>query len=577
MEGKKSTYFWSYLRPIFQNWKFYLWALILPINKAVYTVWIIYIIKIITRNIELWDASSAIWSIYVFWAYVIVYYIIDFIRLKLYYLDSRNILKRTIQSEYVFNFITLDNNDAERLWTWRFVAVIQQGIEIRSRSLSDLFFKGIYIFLSLVISFFLIKQTSLRLALLYLVILIFSIVIVFLLDKYAVFRRNKRRDEEHKNTSSIIRLIMSKFEVLQSGKLRSEIDNLMLYLKQADIYNQKTGNYVRIILILPEASMKIAQFFVMLAIWVWVIRWNYLFADFVALIGILIVIEKILRDMSAFFKDTTKNLTYVYKLLSAFESMQTLTWYNEWIDFTYKYSDIQIKSIWYWYDDAPVFSNFSLDIAWWSKTAFVWVSWSWKSTLVKLIAWYLRPDRGAIIIDWQNLIDVSLKSYYKHIWYLTQEPSVFDGTLLDNLTYAIDGKVDDKELDNVIRLAKCEFIYDFTDWLETEIGERWIRLSWWQRQRLAIAKIFLKDPEIIILDEPTSALDSFSEEAITEAMHNLFENRTVIIIAHRLQTVKNADDIIVLDQGKVIERWTHDNLVSQWWSYAKMLELQSWF
>ena len=370
---------------------------------------------------------------------------------------------------------------------------------------------------------------------------------------------------------------MSKFEVLQSGKLRSEIDNLMLYLKQADIYNQKTGNYVRIILILPEASMKIAQFFVMLAIWVWVIRWNYLFADFVALIGILIVIEKILRDMSAFFKDTTKNLTYVYKLLSAFESMQTLTWYNEWIDFTYKYSDIQIKSIWYWYDDAPVFSNFSLDIAWWSKTAFVWVSWSWKSTLVKLIAWYLRPDRGAIIIDWQNLIDVSLKSYYKHIWYLTQEPSVFDGTLLDNLTYAIDGKVDDKELDNVIRLAKCEFIYDFTDWLETEIGERWIRLSWWQRQRLAIAKIFLKDPEIIILDEPTSALDSFSEEAITEAMHNLFENRTVIIIAHRLQTVKNADDIIVLDQGKVIERWTHDNLVSQWWSYAKMLELQSWF
>gem|GEM_PF-6763812 len=105
-----------------------------------------------------------------------------------------------------------------------------------------------------------------RLALLYLVILIFSIVIVFLLDKYAVFRRNKRRDEEHKNTSSIIRLIMSKFEVLQSGKLRSEIDNLMLYLKQADIYNQKTGNYVRIILILPEASMKIAQFFVMLAI-----------------------------------------------------------------------------------------------------------------------------------------------------------------------------------------------------------------------------------------------------------------------------------------------------------------------
>ena len=87
----------------------------------------------------------------------------------------------------------------------------------------------------------------------------------------------------------------------------------------------------------------------------------------------------------------------------------------------------------------------------------------------------------------------------------------------------------------------------------------------------------MKDPEIIILDEPTSALDSFSEEAITEAMNNLFQNRTVIIIAHRLQTVKNADDIIVLEEGKVIERGTHIDLVAKGWSYAKMLELQSWF
>jgi len=128
-----------------------------------------------------------------------------------------------------------------------------------------------------------------------------------------------------------------------------------------------------------------------------------------------------------------------------------------------------------------------------------------------------------------------------------------------------------------IKYAKCEFVYDFADGLDTEIGERWIMLSGGQRQRLAIAKIFIKDPEIIILDEPTSALDSFSEEWITEAMHNLFDGRTVIIIAHRLQTVKQADDIILLDQGKVVERGTHDELVKKCGQYAKMLELQSWF
>lgn len=134
-----------------------------------------------------------------------------------------------------------------------------------------------------------------------------------------------------------------------------------------------------------------------------------------------------------------------------------------------------------------------------------------------------------------------------------------------------------KKIDKAIKLAKCDFVYDFPHWIDTEIGERWIRLSGGQRQRLAIAKVFLKNPSIILLDEPTSALDSFSEEAITQAMHTLFEWRTVIIIAHRLQTVKEADTIFVFDEWTIVEEWTHDSLVQQWWAYAKMLELQSGF
>ncbi|MCP4523170.1 MAG: ATP-binding cassette domain-containing protein [Candidatus Gracilibacteria bacterium] len=104
-----------------------------------------------------------------------------------------------------------------------------------------------------------------------------------------------------------------------------------------------------------------------------------------------------------------------------------------------------------------------------------------------------------------------------------------------------------------------------------------MKLSGGQKQRLAIAKIFLKNPKIIILDEPTSALDSFSEEQITKAMHNLFKDRTVIVIAHRLQTVKHADKILVLDNGKIVEEGKHDELVTKNGQYAKMLELQSGF
>jgi len=163
------------------------------------------------------------------------------------------------------------------------------------------------------------------------------------------------------------------------------------------------------------------------------------------------------------------------------------------------------------------------------------------------------------------------------VGYLTQEPSVFDGTVIENLLYAVEKKPSKKQIETIIQQAHCEFIYDLPNGIDTEIGERGIKLSGGQKQRLAIAKIFLKDPKIIILDEPTSALDSLSEQKITEAMHNLFRGRTVLIIAHRLQTVKHASEIIVIDTGKIIERGTHTSLVRKNGYYKKMLDLQSGF
>lgn len=232
-------------------------------------------------------------------------------------------------------------------------------------------------------------------------------------------------------------------------------------------------------------------------------------------------------------------------------------------------------------DSKMVLKDFSLKIKAGSKVALVGRSGSGKTTIAKLISGYMRPTAGTVLVDGQDLSEVSLKSYYKYIGYLTQEPMVFDGSVRENLLYAVSeenlGNISKEKITEVLKKAQCDFILNMKDDLETQIGEKGIRLSGGERQRLAIAKLFLKDPEIIILDEPTSALDSFSEEAVTKAMEELFKGRTVIIIAHRLQTVKKADEIIVLEEGQIVERGNHSDLIAKNGPYAKMLEMQSGF
>lgn len=279
-------------------------------------------------------------------------------------------------------------------------------------------------------------------------------------------------------------------------------------------------------------------------------------------------------------------MIHIEKLRETFDKMPPLVGYETWASFILKQWTIELRDVSFGYNNqaaenekhSAVFTHFSLTIPAKQKIAFVWPSWGGKTTLVKLIAGYLRPTAGTILIDGQDLTTVSLKSYYPHIGYLTQDSSVFDGTIRENLEYGVWWPNEAKQsIETVLTLSKCERVYDLPNGLDTEIGERGILLSGWQRQRLAIAKLMLKNPSIIILDEPTSALDSENEEAVTESLNALFAWRTVIIIAHRLQTVKNADAIVLINNGQIIEQWTHTSLMTQQGKYFKMVELQSGF
>jgi len=239
---------------------------------------------------------------------------------------------------------------------------------------------------------------------------------------------------------------------------------------------------------------------------------------------------------------------------------------------------IKIENLSFGYDSKEqIFDKLDLDIPAGKTTALVWHSWSGKSTLIKLLLRLYDIDNGKILFDWQDLKTLKTKSVYQHLWYLSQEPAIFDWTVRENLEYALADwlKYNDKVLRDALQKAQAEtFVRKMDKSLESEIWEKWVKLSWWERQRLAIARIFLKNPEILILDEPTSALDSVSESKITKVLKDMMKNRTVIVIAHRLQTVQHADQIIVLENWKIIEAGKHDELLTQKKHYAQLVDLQ---
>jgi ABC-type multidrug transport system fused ATPase/permease subunit len=370
---------------------------------------------------------------------------------------------------------------------------------------------------------------------------------------------------------------MSKNDIIQNNKIDYEIIYTWNHIDQAHMYTMQQSKYLGRMHNIPRTIVSIFRIVIVIIWWTLYLQNNISLGYVLALLSFVLLIDKAVIDFVKSYKDFTKDLNIVQRLWQMIDDTPRQKDYNIWSSFIYKSWNIHIHNLNFSYGSNNVFSDFDLQIQGWTKTAFVGESWGGKTTLIKLLAGYIRPDSGDIEIDGQKLSEVKLIDYYKHIGYLTQDPSVFDGTIYENLVYALDTEPAKEELEKVVNLAKCEFIREFEKWLETEIGERWVRLSGWQKQRLAIAKIMLKNPNIILLDEPTSALDSFNEELINIALHNLFKGKTVIVVAHRLQTVKQADRILMIEHGNIIEQGTHDQLVKLNGKYKKMLDLQSGF
>jgi ATP-binding cassette subfamily B protein len=238
--------------------------------------------------------------------------------------------------------------------------------------------------------------------------------------------------------------------------------------------------------------------------------------------------------------------------------------------------DIEIRDMSFRYigSDVPVFENLSLTIPYQQTTAIVGASGSGKTTLLKLLMKFYDPDQGEIRIGSTNMKNISPRYWRDHCGVVMQEGYVFNDTIANNIAVGED-HIDKQKLRRAVEIANIkEFIESLPLSYNTKIGNEGVGVSGGQKQRLFIARAVYKSPEYILFDEATSALDANNEKVIMENLEQFFKGKTAVVIAHRLSTVRHADKIIVLDQGKVVEEGSHADLVDLRGEYYRLVRNQ---
>ena len=410
-----------------------------------------------------------------------------------------------------------------------------------------------------------------RLTIFLLIIFPLIIFIVLILNKKI---RNKSREAQMKiaDVSDILQETLAAIRVVKSFGREEHEQERFSEKNQANFEaTMKNSQYKAALSPLVEFSSALGFTLVLWFGGLEVMRGTMRPAELIAFFTMLITLSSPLRSVAKINATIQTALAAADRVFETLDRSQIIESPAEAVELEEIRGRVIFDNVSFAYDEEErVLSEIDLDVQPGEAVALVGPSGAGKSTLVDLIPRFYDPTEGRILIDSQDIRNIKLNSLRRQIGIVPQETILFSGTIQDNIAYG-NLEAGEEDIRTAARTSNShEFIQEFPEGYQTEIGERGVGLSGGQQQRIAIARAVLKDPAILIFDEATSSLDARSEKLVQEALKNLMEDRTTFIIAHRLSTVINADRIIVLQKGRIVESGNHETLIKQEGIYFRL-------
>ena len=442
-----------------------------------------------------------------------------------------------------------------------------------STSFQKLFVEPINILTFLTLLFII----SPKLAAIALTVVPLSGVIIFGIAR-SIRRRSARTQEQLAGITSVIAETLSSIRIVKAFAMKAY---------EVKRFSSETQKYYKLMLrkdILRLVSSPVSEIIgaSIAALLLWVGARDVLVAqsitseDFIRFILLLFSLFGPIKNLSNVFNELQNGLASADRVFSILDTKSDIVNVSDAIHVDSLKEDIAFKDVSFHYGnkEEQVLKKINFSIKSGQIVALVGPSGAGKSTLVDLIPRFYDTIQGSILIDNTNIKEMDINSLRSLMGIVTQETFLFNDTVRANISYGVESIQDDVIKDAAIAANAHHFIENLPDGYDTIIGERGVSLSGGQRQRIAIARAIVKNPPILILDEATSSLDTESEKNVQEAIEKLMRNRTVIVIAHRLSTVHNADKIIVLDKGEIIDQGSHDELINRDGIYKQLHNLQ---